>query len=459
MESMLSKSSYACLTSTVSLRDEKNSNRVLQQDFADLAVEEARAIIKRRDIERHGNKYEKGQTRPVHGAFEIVPEENAAAMLDVLVQNGLIRFENNTPVDFHIKEIKMMEGEYIDEVPTSSEILFQFPKRQGGSAHVLFRVLLVDPKFVDENGQPLYKEIPHKYVKAVLDNLNPFKLFLAYSKNLTELLKKAGDQAHGFEQLIKYVAKQWKDKQAPEDFETMREFVTVGLLHEFTHALALHLPDAISADASEETLHDLEPITFDKYLALINSDQKLQTSVVFNKNLLKALREVRNMDEKEDTQSRINAILALEMFCDRFSMFLYENFSKIKIYSENFKAAGLPFSVDIDFMFKMEKHLQEGSLRKMRGLKNVLSEAEFDKLEAELIAAETSHLYISKYGDPQLTPAEINFFTKFLDLAKYFDSKKMLMRFTMDHANKSRFLHASVDGLTRENSNNSSTKT
>ena len=382
--------SYAFLTGSICLREQKNSNRVLQRDFADLAIEEAREIIQRRDKERHGEKYEKGQTRPVQGAFEIVPEENAAVMLDVLVQNGLVRFEDNTPVDFHIKEIKMMEGEYIDEVPTSSEILFQFPKGKSGSAHVLFRVLLVDPKFVDENGQPLYKEIPQKYVKAVLSNLNPLALFLAYSKDLPELLKRAGDQAHGFEQLIKYVAKKWKEKKAPEDFETMRELVTVGMLHEFTHALALHLPDAIPADASEETRRYLEPITFDKYLTLINSDQKLQTSVVFNKNILKALREVRNMDEKEDTQSRINAVLALEMFCDRFSIFLYENFSKIRIYSENFKAADVPFSVDIDFLLKMEAQRREGTLWKMHGLKNVLSEAEFDKLEAELTAAETS---------------------------------------------------------------------
>jgi len=96
-----------------------------------------------------------------------------------------------------------------------------------------------------------------------LNNLNPLALFLAYGKELPELLKRAGDQAQGFEQLIKYVAKQWKGKQAPEDFETMCEVVTLGMLHEFTHTLALHLPDYIPADASEETRRDLDPITFD----------------------------------------------------------------------------------------------------------------------------------------------------------------------------------------------------
>ncbi len=433
------------------IRDKKNSNEVLQRDFADLAIDEARAIIQRRDKERHGEKYEKGQARPAQGAFEIVPESNAAVMLNALVQNGLVRFEDNTPVDFSVKDIQMMEGDYIDEVPTSSEILFQFPKRKGGSAHVLFRVLLLDPRFVDKDGKPVYKEIPQEYVTAVMGNLNPFKLFLAYSKELPELLAKAGDQAEGFEKLIKYVAKQWKDKQAPEDFETMREFVTIGMLHEFTHGLALHLPDAIPADASEETRRDLEPITFDKYLALINSDQKLQTSVVFNKNLLKALRAVKNMDEKKNPQSRINSVLALEMFCDRFSMFLYENYAKIRIYSENFKTADVAFSVDVDSMLNMEAKRREGALRKMRGLENVLRDEEFSKLETELAAAESAHMYISKFGDPKLSAEEIDFYTKFLGLVKYFDGEKQIMRFTMDHADKSRFMHASVDGLTREN--------
>lgn len=314
----------------------------------------------------------------------------------------------------------------------------------------MFRVLLVDPRFVDENGKPRYTELPQQYIKAVLSNLNPLALFLAYGKELPELLKRAGDQAQGFEQLIKYVAKQWKTKPVPEDFETMRELVTLGMLHEFTHALALHLPDHIPVDASGETHRDLEPITFDNYLELINSDQKLQTSVAFNKNLFKALREVKDEDPSDGTRNTINAILALEMFCDRFSMFLYENYAKIGVYTENFKTADVPFSVDVDFMLCMEAKRRVGTLRTMRGLENVLSTEQFDKLEAELIGTEKLHFFINKYGDPKITSAELDFFTRFIDMLKYFDSEKQIMRFTMEHAKKNRFMLASVGGLTRE---------
>jgi hypothetical protein len=222
------------------------------------------------------------------------------------------------------------------------------------------------------------------------------------------------------------------------------------MLHEFTHALALHLPDKIPENASAETRRDMELITFDKYLELINSDQKLQTSVVFNKNLFKALREVRDEEPSEETSSKISAELALEMFCDRFSMFLYENYAKIRIYSENFKSADVPFSVDVDFMLRMETQRREGTLRTMRGLKNVLSAEQFDKLEAELAAAEQAHLYIAKYGDPKLTMPEIEFFSRFLEFVKYFDGEKTIMRFTMDHAENSRFMQISASGLTRE---------
>ena len=450
MTSIYSGLKYKSLMSNRKIHDKKNSRRVLQSSFADLAAEEARIIIHRRDQERHGNIYQEGEARPAEGAFEIVSETNVTAMLDVLVQNGLVRFENNTPVDFSVKDVPEMEKDYIEEVPTSSEILFQMPKRKGGRAEVLFRVLLVDPRFVDENGNPLHKDIPKGYVKAVLNTLNPFTLFLAYGKEVPELVKRAGDQAQGFEQLIKYVAKQWKDKEAPEDFETLREFVTVGMLHEFTHALALHLPDKIPENASAETRRDMEAINFDKYLELINSDQKLQTSVVFNKNLFKALREVRDEEPGVETVNKINAMLALEMFCDRFSIFLYENYSKIQTYIKHFKKAGFPFSVDIDFLLRLETQRRTGCLRQMRGLDGNLRNAEFDALEADLSAAEEVHLYIAKYGDPKLTTAEVDFFSRFLYFVKYLDGEETIMRFTMEHADNSRFIHASVDRLTQE---------
>jgi hypothetical protein len=449
MTSPTSHSTYAPLIATSPLRDKKNSLRVLHGDFADLAADEARAIILRRDRERHGEPYRQGQTRPAGGAFEIVPETHVAQMLHVLVKHGLVCFENNTPVDICVKKVTMPDGDFLAEVPTSSEILFQSPKREGDNAKVLFRVLLTDPCFVDNDNNPLYQELPQKYIKAVLNNLNPFALFLANGKELPELLKRAGDQAEGFEKMLKFIARQWKDKKAPEDFATMRELVILGMLHEFVHGLALHLPDYIPEGSSQETLRDLESITFDKYLELINADKELQTSVVFYKNLLKALREVMNMEETVEAKSRINEILALEMFCDRFSIFLYENSIKMRIYSDNLEASQIPFPVDIDVLLHLERQRRAGALRLVKGIGNVLSDAEFDRLESELIEAETAHLFISKFGDPKLTIEEIEFFARYLNLIKHFDSEKIILRFSMKHAEKSRFLFASLDGSTR----------
>lgn len=190
---------YKSLMGKRKLRDKKNSIEILKSSFADLAAEEVRKIIQRQDLERNGDIYQKDEARPAEGAFEIVPEANTAVMLDALVQNGLVRFEDNTPVDFSVKDFKILEGEYIDEAPTSSELLLQLPKKKRGKANVLFRTVLLDARFVDKTGKPLYKKISETYAKAVLNNLNPLALFLAYGKELPELLKRAGDQAQGFE--------------------------------------------------------------------------------------------------------------------------------------------------------------------------------------------------------------------------------------------------------------------
>ncbi len=433
------------------IRDQKSSKNVFNNDFSKLVADEIEDQIRQQNEEDYGVRYEKGDARPAQGAFAIVPDQNAAIMLDVLVQNGLSRFEDGrVAIDFTIKDVVVKPGDknYVTKIPTSSELLLRKPKRKGWHAEIDFRTLLVDPRFVDESGKPLYKELPKRYIKAVLNNFNPMMLYGAYVEELDDLLSRAGDQGEAFGKIIKYVAQQWKDKQTPDDKETLQEVISMGMLHEFTHALALHLPDYIPADASAETRRDLAPITFDKYLELVMNDNDLITSVAFNKNLFKALREVKDKDPSVKTQGTINATVALEMFCDRFSMFLYQNYIKIQIYSEIFKDAKVPFSVDIDAMLHMETQRRAGQLREMRGLKDVLGDEDFSRLETELDAADKSHYFVSKFGDSALKASEIEFFEKFLYLLKHFDTEKMIMRFTMEHANNSRFMRASITGLT-----------
>jgi len=128
-------------------------------------------------------------------------------------------------------------------------------------------------------------------------------------------------------------------------------------------------------------------------------------------------------------------------------MFLYQNYIKIQVYSQTFKVADWPFSVNVDSMLKIETQRRAGKLREMKGFKDALTDEEFKQLETELDAADKSHYFVSKIGDSVLKDKELIFYEKFLNLLRHFDSEKMIMQFTMEHANNSRFMRASVTGL------------
>jgi hypothetical protein len=449
-ESILRGAKYPTVMGQYKVRDKKSSISVFNEDYSTLVAREFEKKLQRKDKLDYGEKYKKGKARPAEGAFVIVPDENAATMLDVLVLNGLPVFENSkVAVDFTFKDIVIRPGEndYITEIPMLCELLFKHPQHEYGHGEIYFRTLLIDPRFLDERGNQLYKELPKRYIKAVLNTFNPMIAYRAYFNELDELLLRSGDQAEAYGKVIKYAAQQWKNRETPDDIETLQDIVSMGMLHEFTHALSLHLPDLIPECTPSETKRDLEAISFEKYLEFIMSDNDLITSVAFNKNLFKALNEVKGNKPGQSTHSTINANLVLEMFCDRFSMFLYQNSIKIKVYRQLFREAEMPYTIDVNSMQTMEAQRKAGQLFEVRGLKNIFTVEQFRRLEYELEAADRSHYLISKFGDPSLKDKELTFYCKFLDLLIHFDSEKMIMKFTMEHAINSRFMRISVSGL------------
>ena len=450
MASIFTELKYPSIMGDRTIRDQKRSKRVLKKEFSELVADEIEKQVSQQTMEAYGVPYREGEARPADGATAVVPDQKMAVMLDVLAQNGLARFEHDkAAIDVSIKDVavKSGEGDYIELIPIECELLLKKPLYDNGYAEVDFHVVLMDPRIVDENGNPLNDGLPRRYIRAVLNNYSPIMLYRGYYNELDDMLSRAGDQAEAYKKVIQYAAQQWKNRQTPDDFKTLQAVVSMGMLHEFTHALALHLPDLIPESASAETKRDLGAITFDHYCELIMNDNVLITSGAFNKNLFKALCEAREKEPSKKTQSTINASLVLEMFCDRFGMFLYQNYLKIQIYSALFKKADLPFSVNIDSMLLMETRRHAGQLREIGGLSGILDEKEFQQLETELGEAENSHYYISKFGDPALTHAEIKFYGNFLALLNHFDNEKLIMRFTMEHAENSRFMRVSVKGL------------
>lgn len=448
---VMGTSKFANLLGGRNVRKDKTTEAQHGKTFTEMRAQEAERLLKRQVRKQFGELIEYDEERPWPGAFTIVSEEMVAACLHLLEANGLRRFSDNISVDWFTCAEKLPEdekGTLVMATPIGGEPLLRFPRNPNDLAYLVFRIVIMDPQFLDDKDQPLYKEIPPRYVEAVMNTLNPAAMYRAYKHSLTEMLKRAGDFEKPFQQLLEQMEQKWSRRDAPVDFESLREYVGLGFIHEAVHALAIHLPDEIPANLPAEERHALEAISLDKYLEVINNDQTLLTSVVFSKNLFKALEKVEKEEPSRDTQNSISVLIALEMFCDRFSMFLFENYLKIQIYHEVLRPKiGYPITADI--MRSLESARRKGKLA-ARGEVQGLSAEELVKLEADLQAAEKDHVYISKFDDPVLTPAERELFEGFHNLLKHFDNESQIMRFSIQHADSSRFMHATVSGLVQE---------
>ena len=447
----MNTSKFTNLLGSRNVRKDKTTEAQHGKSFTEMRAQEAEWLLKRQVREQFGELIESDEERPWPGAFTIVSEEMVAAWLHLLEANGLRRFSDNISVDWFTRAEKLPKddkGTLVMATPIGGEPLFRFPGNPKEMASLVFRIVLIDPQFMDENDQPLYKEIPPRYVEAVMNTLNPAAMYRAYKHSLPEMLKRAGDFEKPFQQLLEHMEQKWRGKDAPVDFETLTEYVGLGFIHEAVHALVMHLPDEIPADLPAAEREALEAISLDRYLDIINKDQTLLTSVVFTKNLFKALEKVEEETPSKKTQDSISVLIALEMFCDRFSMYLYENYLKIQMYDEVLKPK-IGYPITADSMLVLETSRRDGRLASRSEVQG-LSADELIKLDANLQAAEKDHVYISRFGDPLITSAERELFQNFLNLLKYFDDEDQIMRFSMQHADSSRFMHATASGLVQE---------
>jgi hypothetical protein len=433
------------------VRKEKTTQAQLNADFAALRAQETTKHITQQIKQQFGELIEGEEDRPWPGAFAIVSEDMVATWLHLLETNGLRRFSDQLLVDWFTKaEVVNNDPKqiYVQPAPIAGEPLFRLPRTQNEMASMLYRVILMDPQFLDAQDKPLYEKIPARYVEAVLNGINPAAMYQILREQLPEQLTRAGENAQAFEQLLKYAAQQWQKRTVPRDFQTMQDWISLGFLHEVVHALLLHMPDKIPADSTKSEQDHLRSISLESYLSLMNSNPKLQATAVFIKNIYKALVKVSDKPASAETRDSINILIALETFCDRFSVYLYENYLKIRLYDQQLRERqGYPITADA--MLVLEAARAEGRLASRPEMVGV-SEAEQSKLEQDLKNVQRDHVYISAFGDPELTAAERKFFGDYLGLLKELDSASKILRFSMQHANTSRFILATVAGLTQD---------
>lgn len=439
---------YECygLTETRN-RYEKTTEAQEGRSFEELRAMETIRKIERLVEKQFGKKIALDEERPWPGAFALVEERFVWLWLKMLDSSGLGRFSDRINIDWFTKAESLQSGKIgVKKTPIGSEPFFRFPSNNKDLVSVVFRIVVIDPQFMDpDSKKPLYKEVPRVYIEAVLNTFNPHVLFQLFGKDLPDMLQRAGTLAQPFEQLMKAVANKWKGKTTPTDYQTLQDYLHLGLIHEMVHALALHVPDEIPVDIPAEDQERQREIGYNNYLEIINKDQSIQTSVVFFKNLLKALQKTAQEKPNDETQSNIINILALEMMCDRFSMYLYENFLKLNIYNNHLMSrTGYP--INIDMLIALEEARKAGQLTNRHELMD-LDDVGREQLEKELQEAERDHVYIRKFGDPGITVKEWSYYTDLLKWLKHLDNENKIMKFDMRHANSSRFLHVSVSGL------------
>lgn len=437
------------------VRKEKTTQAQMGVDFAVLRAQESTRAIIQRIKQKFGELIEGDEQRPWPGAFAIVSEDLVATWLHLLEFNGLRRFSDQLLVDWFTKaEVVNNDPKqiYVQPAPIACEPLFRLPRNQNETAKVLFRIVLMDPQFLDANDRPLYKELPARYTEAVLNSLNPVAMAQILRERLPDQLTRAMENAPMWEKLLKYAAQQWQNKIAPSDVQTFRDFIGLAFLHEAVHALVLHMPDEIPAELPKSEQEHLRPISLESYLNLITCDTQLQTSVVFIKNVYKALQKLSDKPAGAESRDSINILIALETFCDRFSMYLYESYLKIRLYDRLLRKR-LDYPVTVDAMLVLEAARGE-NLLSARSEMVGMPEPERIKLEQDLTNAQRDHVYISAFGDPELTAVERRFFGDYLRFLKHLDNENKILRFTIQHANTSRVMLATAGGLVDDTGRN-----
>ncbi|MBI5680076.1 MAG: hypothetical protein HZC47_04185 [Methanobacterium sp.] len=426
-------------------RHAKSSKQVIGINYYEKAGEIYTKDIKRLYSVTLGQVLKPADERPSSGSTIILPDQEITSLLQVLIANQLIYFEHSkVSIDFYVSESKAIvdrEQEIEKDrainlrlypTPISSELMYDSViYNQETSVELFFRINIID--------QQLNQIDLNEYSEGVLNTFNPLVLFLVFYpslKNKLEMLKP--EKREHFDSVLKFVASRSRDAQEKfaKDKDTLIEYVTMGFLHEIVHALITHLPDKDISGVSEEENARRAQFSFSKYREKLIHDEDLVKSTVYYKNAIKALSKARLKNPDYD----VDISLTVEMFCDRFSMFLYENYLKILACQTAFQETYPDNLVHTKVIFALKKAMINDSLEnnaypeiypELNQFR--LSSEQFETITTEFKKAEHAHVYINKFGDPELKEWEYEFFEKFLGLLQKLDEEKKTCQYSEDH--------------------------
>ena len=289
--------------------------------------------------------------------------------------------------------------------------------------------------------------------------LNAHKLFGTLNKakgdpSAVELISHATDKSGPrFVAAVLAMRERWKALKMPSTMPVLRDWFLHGLLHERGHFMINSLP---AGDIPEEQLSRLSRITFEKYMEMIlpegwmqgQHDAYLETAVAA-KNIYKAAMSVLKMPAGPAAEKRFMDILTIEMFCDRFAMFLFENYQKQKVFKDILQTSGWPLCVhDLGLANYALQDAQAGQPVKLMAFlrKHGGSEVDVQKVVANLLAAEKKNVLIAQFGDPAITAEERSFFQIFLEHISYLSEEGTSIVYSDKHVQSSRCIAAAQEG-------------
>lgn len=412
------------------------------KSLTDAVLEDQRRQLEERDEEVHGTEHIRSD--PIPGSSVVVSNAQIREMLiDALESNGLgslvnEEYPNHIAVQIFAKSITVPAANIITSAPIDST--FGFVKISNDKTAVRGTVNIVDPIFPNKT-----REIPQAYVNSVLYAFLPYFAAGLIEADKTEYLERIvkPEYRKWVADVMNATLTRWKDRSFPFTQESLSKLISESLLHEVTHILIFSLPAGDIPAGREE----LTKLTFEKYVTLLISEQSLYTSASLFKDIIKALKSVRDAAPSLDTQDDFFRVLSLEMFCDRFGMFLYENHLKNKIYRKVLNA-----DIEKVVAAKMFDEAEAARGSGPEGFASFLkanAKKIFDQslLEKELSEAEEKNVYISLLGDPGFSEKEREFYHAFLKELQRFNDEETINTFSVEHARTSTPIAISDQGL------------
>jgi len=398
------------------------------QEFSNLSANAVTQAIRKKEVKRYGILYDENDIRPAVGAFVLIPDAAVIEMFSVLSRLGLRKLEDSISADLYFKPIVHLPDNHVAETPLEGGMIFDDLPLGKRGVQVTFRIIVMDPMFINENQQNLnLKDLPEDYVVNVLNTLDPMAVYkILGPAQLEPLLERAGNYAQTFKARFVNAVKKWQNVSVPKTREILYAYLQQGILHEFSHVLALSMPDKIPEDLPAVERERLNKFSVTAYIDFLSKSTELHTSVVYVKNLIKALQSVQNLEPSKATQNQVVRILAVEMFCDRFAMYMYELYLKMQAYEQVMKLGDI--SLDTVRLFEKQRRNRTAFM-----LVNDISEPTVKLLEDRLAKAEEEHVYISNFKDPRISEGEHAIFEPLLDLLRHFDREKTINIFTVEH--------------------------